>query len=127
VIRFGKSSNGKQRYRCLNVKCPYQTFSLNLAHPGRNREVKQQIIEMTLNGSGVRDITRALHVSTAIVINELKKLAQIEAVNQKLLQQLTLSDVEVDIVQVEVVEENEDAEIEEAELDAPVELCGQED
>lgn len=67
VIRFGKSSNGKQRYRCLNSECPYQTFSLTLAYPGRQREVRQQIVEMTLNGSGVRDIARVLRVSPAIV------------------------------------------------------------
>ena len=73
VVRHGKSTNGKQRFRCLESECPYQTFSLNLAYPGRNREVKQQIVEMTLNGSGVRDIARVLRVSTSTVIRELKK------------------------------------------------------
>jgi len=73
VIRHGKSSNGKPRFRCLNLECPHSTFSLNLAHPGRNRDVKHQIVEMTLNGSGVRDISRVLHVSTSTVIKELKK------------------------------------------------------
>lgn len=73
VIRHGKSSNGKQRFRCLNAECPYQTFSLDLAYPGRQREVKQQIVEMTLNGSGVRDISRVLRVSSATVLKELKK------------------------------------------------------
>lgn len=37
------------------------------------RQVKQQIVEMTLNGSGVRDIARVLHVSFTTVIQELKK------------------------------------------------------
>lgn len=73
VIRHGKSSNGKQRFRCLNTECPYQTFSLDLAYPGRQRKVKQQIVEMTMKGSGVRDIARLLHVSTATVLQELKK------------------------------------------------------
>jgi len=73
VIRHGKSSNGKQRFRCLNSDCPYQTFSLDSAYQGRKREVKQQIVEMTLNGSGVRHISRVLHVSTSTVIKELKK------------------------------------------------------
>ena len=73
VVRHGKSTNGKQRFRCLEPECPYQTFSLNLAYPGRNREVKQQIIEMTLSGSGVRDIARVLRVSTSTVMRELKK------------------------------------------------------
>jgi transposase-like protein len=73
VVRHGKSTNGKERFRCLKPECPYQTFSLNLAYPGRNREVKQQIVEMTLNGSGVRDIARVLHISTSTVMRELKK------------------------------------------------------
>jgi transposase-like protein len=36
-------------------------------------EVKRQIVEMTLNGSGVREIARVLHVSPTTVIEELKK------------------------------------------------------
>ena len=55
----------KQRFRCLEPECLYQTFSLNLAYSGRNREVKQQIVEMTLNGSGVRDTIRVLQISTS--------------------------------------------------------------
>jgi len=35
--------------------------------------VKQQIVDMTLNGSGVRDIVRVLGVSSATVIDVLKK------------------------------------------------------
>jgi hypothetical protein len=38
-------------------------------------EVKQQILEMTLNGSGIRDIARVLHISPTPVIAELKKRA----------------------------------------------------
>jgi transposase-like protein len=73
VIKNGKSSTGQQRFRCLNSECPYSTFGLDSAYPGRKREVKQQIVEMTLNGSGVRDIARVLHVSPATVIQVLKK------------------------------------------------------
>jgi transposase-like protein len=73
IVKYGQSSNGKQRFRCLNSECPRLTFSLDLAYPGLKSQVKQQIIEMTLNGSGVRDIARVLHVSPATVINELKK------------------------------------------------------
>ncbi len=42
-------------------------------YPGGTRLVLQQIVEMTLNGSGIRDIARVLHVSTATVIQEFKK------------------------------------------------------
>lgn len=57
----------------MNSECPHSTFSLDLNYPGRKREIKQQIVEMTLNGSGVRDNFRVLHVSTATVIKVLKK------------------------------------------------------
>ncbi len=73
VKKHGTSSNGKRRYRCLNRDCSHVTFSQSIDYPGRRREVKQQIVEMTLNGSGVRDISRVLLVSTATVIQELKK------------------------------------------------------
>lgn len=59
------ANNAKQRYRCLSLEYRDRTFSFNLAHPGRNREMKQQIIEMTLNRGGVRDIALALPSGTA--------------------------------------------------------------
>ena len=98
----------------MEVECPDQTFSLNLAYPGRNREVKQQIVEMTLNGNGVRDIARVLHVSTSTAIRELKKLAHLKPVNQKLLSQLQPEQVEVIFEKIEVESE---LGIEESELD----------
>jgi transposase-like protein len=42
---------------------------------GRLPELKQQIVDMTLNGSGVRDIVRVLGISSATVIDTLKKRA----------------------------------------------------
>ena len=47
VVKYGQSSTGKQRYRCLNSECSRLTFSLDLAYPALKAEVKQQIIEMT--------------------------------------------------------------------------------
>jgi InsA-like protein len=35
--------------------------------------VKQQIIDLALNGSGIRDTARALSISTDTVLTELKK------------------------------------------------------
>jgi transposase-like protein len=73
VTKYGRSPIGKQRYCCQNENCPYRTFVLTQTYPRRTREVKQQIVEMTLNGSGVRDIARVLHISPTTVIQELKK------------------------------------------------------
>ena len=39
----------------------------------RTKEVKQKIIEMSQNGSGIRDTARVLNVSQTTVIKELKK------------------------------------------------------
>ncbi len=115
VIKNGKSAEGKQRYRCQNENCPYRTFILNQTYPGRSRQVKQQIVEMTLNGSGVRDIARVLRVSPTTVIQELKKTQTSPTSQSKLLQQVKSEQIEVDIVRVE---EPEESGVEEAQLDA---------
>jgi transposase-like protein len=73
VVKNGKSAEGKQRFLCRSQSCQGRSFILNLSYPGRMTSVKQQIVDRTLNGSGVRDIARVLHVSTRTVIAELKK------------------------------------------------------
>ena len=55
--------------------CPQHTFLLEYRHHGRMPEITQHILEMTLNGSGIRDIARVLHISPTTVIEELKKRA----------------------------------------------------
>jgi insertion element IS1 protein InsB len=73
VIKGGKTEAGKQRYKCQNVDCPHYSFQLDLTYKGRSPEIKAQIVDMALNGSGIRDTARVLKISTATVINELKK------------------------------------------------------
>ncbi len=73
VVKNGRSAAGKQRFLCRTRSCRGRTFGLNPSYPGRVAAVKQQIVDMTLNGSSVRDIARVLHVSTRTVIAELKK------------------------------------------------------
>ena len=74
VFKHGFCSDRKQRYRCENSDCKRRTFILNHSHPGRTKEVKAQIVEMSHNGSGIRDTARVLNVSTSTVIKELKKI-----------------------------------------------------
>jgi transposase-like protein len=76
VVRYGKQPNGTQRYRCANVDCPRTIFLLQYHDKGRLPEVKRYMVDMTLNGSGVRDIVRVLGVSSATVIDTLKKKHQ---------------------------------------------------
>jgi transposase-like protein len=73
VGRHGHSAEGKPRYRCYNPDCQRCTFILNYSYQGRLPEVKQQIIEMAVNGSGIRDTARVLEISPSTVIAELKK------------------------------------------------------
>jgi transposase-like protein len=73
VVRYGKTSNGKERFRCQQRAECGRTFVRSYAYPGCVPMVKQQIIDMTLNGSGIRDIARVLHVGPNTVIRELKK------------------------------------------------------
>jgi transposase-like protein len=73
VVKRGRTENGKQRYLCQHQDCPTKTFILDYTYPGYLPEVKQQIVDRALNGSGIRDTARVLQISTATVINELKK------------------------------------------------------
>jgi transposase-like protein len=76
VVKYGKQPNGTQRYRCQNADCARHIFLLAYQDKGRLPEVKRQIVDLTLNGSGVRDIVRVLGVSSATVIATLKKRRQ---------------------------------------------------
>ena len=53
VVQYGKQANGTQRYRCHNRDCPRTIFLLQYQDKGRLPAVRQQIVDMTLNGSGV--------------------------------------------------------------------------
>ena len=58
VVKRGKSGEGKQRYPCQNPTCPKKTFILDYSAKGRLPEIKRQIIDMCVNGSGIRDTAR---------------------------------------------------------------------
>ena len=73
VVKRGKTQEGKQRYLCVNTKCPKKTFILDYSYNGALPEVKSQIIDMAMNGSGIRDTARVLEISQTTVIRELKK------------------------------------------------------
>jgi insertion element IS1 protein InsB len=73
VVKYGQTSDGKQRFHCQNALCARQTFLIKYVYKGRLPEIKEQIVDMTMNGSGVRDIARVLHISPTTVIETLKK------------------------------------------------------
>ena len=73
MIKFGTNTTGKQRYKCKNTHCAKDTFLLEYSRNGDLPEIKQKIIDMALNGSGIRDTARVLGISMNTVISELKK------------------------------------------------------
>src|SRR5215510_10691239 len=98
IIKRGKTARGTQRYLCQNPLCTTGSFLLDYRNRGCVSEVKQQIIDMSLNASGVRDTARSLHISTNTVLSELKKKeAALESVNTALLRKLNPDEVRVDI------------------------------
>jgi transposase-like protein len=69
----GIRKTGVQRWRCKTCFKNFQlTYLYNACKPG----IKEQITEMTLNGSGVRDIGRNLKINKNTVISALKKKRQ---------------------------------------------------
>ncbi len=83
VVKDGKTSTGKERLRCQQSAQCGRTFLRSYTYPGCLPIVKQQMIEMTLNGSGRRDIARVLQVGPNTVLKEIKKSVRPLAGQQK--------------------------------------------
>ena len=73
VVKYGRQTNGEQRYRCNDLHCQRTIFLLEYHDKGRVPEVKRQMVDMALNGSGIRDTARVLGVSPTTVLTTLKK------------------------------------------------------
>ena len=76
IVKYGRQANDVQRYRCNNLSCKRKIFLLQYHDKGRVPGVKQLIVEMALNGSGIRDTARVLGVSPTTVLTTLKKKRQ---------------------------------------------------
>ncbi|MFV0472133.1 MAG: IS1-like element transposase [Paludibacteraceae bacterium] len=72
ISKAGKSENGSQRWLCNSCK---KRFMLEYRYTARKPGIKEKIIELTLNSSGVRDIERTLKVHRDTVTSTLKKNA----------------------------------------------------
>ena len=72
VSKNGTSKVGKQQ-NIYNKQCHKSSFILDYTYNACKPEVKNKIIPMTLNGSGIRDISRVLKISTTTVMNCIKK------------------------------------------------------
>jgi transposase-like protein len=83
VVRNGKSNEGKQRYLCRHTDCRRRSFIRDYSYRGYLPSIKQQIVDMAVNGSGIRDTARVLKVSPTTVIEELKKKSTVTGCEQK--------------------------------------------
>ena len=108
IIKRGKTARGTQRYLCQNALCAQGSFLLDYRNRGCVPEVKDLIIDMSLNASGVRDTARSLHISPTTVLSELKKKEVVlESMNTTLLRTLNPEKVTVDIEHTGEVEMEE--------------------
>ncbi|CAA6803765.1 MAG: InsA-like protein [uncultured Thiotrichaceae bacterium] len=73
IIKAGTSAKGIQRYRCQNQDCTTKSFMQKYAYKAYEQGVKKQVVEMAINGSGIRDTARVLKISKNTVIATLKK------------------------------------------------------
>jgi insertion element IS1 protein InsB len=73
VIKAGKQANGAQRYQCQNEQCVRRIFLLQYQDRGRAPEIRRQVIDMAINGRGIRDTARVLRISPTTVIAIFKK------------------------------------------------------
>ena len=73
IIKAGISIKGVQRYRCQNSDCTTVTFMKTYCYKAYKPGVKEQVVDMAINGSGIRDTSRVLKISKNTVIATLKK------------------------------------------------------
>src|SRR5215470_19251423 len=104
IIKAGTQPNGTQRYRCQNPTCERTIFQLTYVAHGRLPETQRQIVQMVLNGSGIRDTARALRVSPVTVLRVLKKEPNLCSVNRAALAALTGADTDVLLARVQAAE-----------------------
>ena len=85
VIKVGKQATGAQRYQCQNGQCERRIFLLQYQDRGRVPEIRRQVVDMAINGSGIRDTARVLRISPTTVIAILEKAVALRHVNPALL------------------------------------------
>jgi transposase-like protein len=94
IVKRGKTARGPQRCLCQNTRCAKGSFLLDSCNRGCLPEVQQQILDMRLKASGIRETARALPMCPNPVLRERKKQeAVLESVNTALLHTLTPAEV----------------------------------
>jgi IS1 family transposase/transposase-like protein len=105
IVKNGKDKKNKQRFLCKNKECNHKTFLLDYSDIGRQKHIKDLILKMAINGSGIRDTARVLEISPNTVIETIKKANDIiENVNYKLLRKNAKKNIEIDIVPINAID-----------------------
>ena len=73
VRKHGLGTTGFQRSRCLDCK---RTFQLNYAYEAYKPGVKEKIVDMAMNSSGLRETGRVLNIAYNTVSRTLKNSLQ---------------------------------------------------
>lgn len=81
VVKAGYSISKQQRYQC-NLCNRY--FQLEYINNTSKLGVKEQIVQMAINGSGIRDTVRVLKVGINMVYPYLKKNLALKRVNHSI-------------------------------------------
>ena len=68
-----EDKKGLQRYICKNEICSHKTFQIEYAYTVCAPGVREKIVDMAMNGYGVRDTGRVLGISKDTVTSVLKK------------------------------------------------------
>jgi insertion element IS1 protein InsB len=70
IKRNGIKSSGQQNYCCKNCNKQFQS---HYRYRGADPKVRKQALEMSMNGSGIRDIGRVLKLAPSSVLDKLRR------------------------------------------------------
>ena len=74
ITKHGTTRQGKQRYRCQSCGKSF-LFLLSYTYRACIPLLRELIVPMTLNSSGIRDTARVLRISTNTVLEVLRRRA----------------------------------------------------
>lgn len=76
IEKNGTTANRKQKYRCKDCR---RQFITHYTYRGHQNFIRDLIIPMTMNSSGIRDIARVLSISTNTVLKTIRERAALIA------------------------------------------------
>jgi transposase-like protein len=73
LIKYGKTSSGKQRYQCTNCK---KTSVLKFTYHAYKPNINEKIIQLTKEGLGIRSTARVLKISVTALLSRIIKISK---------------------------------------------------